>query len=230
MRVRAATCPGTSRPRRTYVSGRSTGTGFTGTWARILTAASQMTRRGKRGGVTLRSCHQGAMTCRVGRLADGLSCAFSVAPKTAHRYYKRESLHAVFHGGDVIVCLSSNRETHRWIWQNKTCARHGEDRGGGKGEGGGGGVGGNHHGTRTTGVSCRRRLLRMRASVVVQDHAVRLPSGGPQLRVLLVSGVVRQCRAPDPEGQTADDTGGPRGQRGAAEAEGATGAGKVSGR
>ena len=56
-RVRAATCPGTSRPCRTYVSGRSTGNRFTGTRARISTAALLMTRCGKRGDVTLRSCH-----------------------------------------------------------------------------------------------------------------------------------------------------------------------------
>ena len=72
-RGRAAMCLGTSRPRRTYVSGRSMGTGFMGTRAHILTAASTMNQRGKRGDVTLRSCHRGAMTRRVGRSADSLS-------------------------------------------------------------------------------------------------------------------------------------------------------------
>ena len=54
-------------------------------------------------------------------------------------------------------------------------------------------------------------------------------SGGPQLRVLSVSGVVRQCRAPDPAGRTADNAEGTRGQRGAVDGEKATGAGKGSG-
>ena len=40
----------------------------------------------------------------------------------------------------------------------------------------------------------------MRAPVVVQDHGVWLLLGGPQLRVLSVSGAVRQQRAPDPAG------------------------------
>ena len=74
-------------------------------------------------------------------------------------------------------------------------------------EGAGGGAGRNHHGTRPTGRSCRRRLLQIWAPVVVQDHAMWLPGGGPQLRVLSVSGAVRQRRAPDPEGQTAYDAG-----------------------
>ena len=131
--------------------------------------------------------------------------------KTTRRYYKRESLHSILHRCDVSDCPSSNRGTHRRRWQNKICARHGEDRGGGKGEGGEGGAGGNHHGTRTTGVSCRWRLLRLRPSVIVQDHAVRLPLGGPQLCVLSVSGAVRQYRAPDPAGRAADDAGGDKG-------------------
>ena len=79
--------------------------------------------------------------------------------KIARRYNNRESLHAVLHGLDVIVCPSRNRGTHRRRWRNKTCVRHGEDRRVGKGEGVGDGAGGYHHGTRTTGVSCRRRLL-----------------------------------------------------------------------
>ena len=70
----------------------------------------------------------------------------------------------------------------------------------------------------------------MRASVVVQDHVMWLPGGGPQLRVLLVSGAVRQCRAPDLAGQTADDVGETSGRRGEAEGEATTGARKGSGR
>ena len=93
-----------------------------------------------------------------------------------------------------------------------------------RGEKGDSSVSGNHHGTRTTGGSCRRRLLQMRAPVIVQDHVVWLPSGGPQLRVLSVSGAVRQCRAPNPAGQAADDARETRGRRGAAEGEAATGA------
>ena len=53
-----------------------------------------------------------------------------------------------------------------------------------------------------------------------------LPGCGPQLRVLSVSGAVRQRRAPDPAGQTADDTVINRGRRGAAEGGAAIGAGK----
>ena len=106
----------------------------------------------------------------------------------ARRYYKHESLHAVLHGRDFSDFPSSNRGTHRQRWQNKTCAHHGEDQGDRKGEGGRDGAGGNHHGTSTTGVSCRRRLLQLWASVLVQHHVVRLPFGGPQLRFLSVSG------------------------------------------
>ena len=130
----------------------------------------------------------------------------------------------------LSVCPSISRGAHRRRWQNKTCARHGEDRGGRKRGGERDGAGGYHHGTRTTGVSCRRRLLRLWASVVVQDHTVRLPSGGPQLRVLSVSGAVRQCRAPEPAGRAAGGTEGTRGRRGAVEGENTTGAGKGSGR
>ena len=70
----------------------------------------------------------------------------------------------------------------------------------------------------------------MRDPVVVQDHAVWLPSGGPQLRVLSVSGAVRQRRAPDPAGQAVDNAGETRGWRGEVEGETATGAGKGGGR
>ena len=68
------------------------------------------------------------------------------------------------------------------------------------------------------------------STVVVYDRAVRLPLGRPQLRVMLVSVAVRQCRAPDPAGRAADDTEGTRVRRGAAEGEEATRAGKGSGR
>ena len=76
-----------------------------------------------------------------------------IAPKTARRYYKHISLHAVLHGRDVSDYPSSNRGTHRRRRKNKTWGR--------KEGGGGDGAGGNHHGTSTTGVSCRRRLLRL---------------------------------------------------------------------
>ena len=111
----------------------------------------------------------------------------------------------MLHGRDIIVCPSSNRETHRQRWRETTCARRGEDQGDEKGGGRGYSSGGNHHCTGTTGGSYRRRLLRMRAPVAMQDHAVWLPSGGPPLRVLLVSGAVCQRRAPDPAGQAAPD-------------------------
>ena len=58
---------------------------------------------------------------------------------------------------------------------------------------------------------------------------MRLLSGGPQLRVLSVSGAVCQCCAPDPSGRTADDAEGTKGRSGAAEGENATGLGKGSG-
>ena len=70
---RRSTCQDTSPPRRTYVSGRSTETGYMQIPARTWTAASKTTRHVRRGGVTLQSCHQGTMKRRVGRSADGLS-------------------------------------------------------------------------------------------------------------------------------------------------------------
>ena len=143
--------------------------------------------------------------------------------KTAHRYKNHTSLHTVLHGSDVIVCPSSNRGTHRRRWRRKTCACRGEARGGRTREGGGDGAGGNHHGTRQTGGSFRQRLLRMWAPVVVQDHAVRLLGGGPQLHILSVSGAVRQHHAPDPAGPAESDANKTRGRRGAAEGETAMG-------
>ena len=140
----------------------------------------------------------------------------------ARRYNKRNSLSSVLHGRDVSDCLPRNRGKHRRRWQTKNCAHHGQYRGGRKGEGGGDIAGDKHHGTSTTGLSCRRRLLRMRVSVVLQEHAVRLQSGRPQLCVLLVSGAVRQRCAPDPAGRAADDTERTRGRRGEAEREEAT--------
>ena len=68
----------------------------------------------------------------------------------------------------------------------------------------------------------------MRVSVVLQDHAVRLLSGRPQLRVLSVSGAVRQRRTPDPAGQEADNIEQNRRRRGEAEREEATRARKGS--
>ena len=67
---------GTSRDipqhRSIYASGRSTETGFTPTLAPTSTAASATTRRGRRGGVTSRSCHRGAMTRQAEELGDAL--------------------------------------------------------------------------------------------------------------------------------------------------------------
>ena len=57
---------GTTRPSRTYVSGRSTDTGYTGTRALIWTAGYRMTGSGKGGGVTSGSCHRGATKSRAG--------------------------------------------------------------------------------------------------------------------------------------------------------------------
>ena len=70
----------------------------------------------------------------------------------------------------------------------------------------------------------------MQAPVVVQDHAVRLPLGGQKMRVLSVSGAVRQCRAKNKAGQATDDAGGIWDRREEAGGEEATGAGKGSGR
>ena len=63
----------TPLPQRTYVSGRSTETGSTSTMAPTLMEAPATTRHGRRGGVTLRSCHRGAMTRQVGELGGGSS-------------------------------------------------------------------------------------------------------------------------------------------------------------
>ena len=53
--------------------------------------------------------------------------------KSAHRYDSCTSFHPVLHGGDVTMCPSRNRGTHRRRWRETTCARHGESRGGGTG-------------------------------------------------------------------------------------------------
>ena len=151
-----------------------------------------------------------------------------IAPKTGRRYDKLNSLHAVLHGRDISDCPPRNRGRHRQRWRTKTCACHGEDRGGGKGEGGGDVAGGNRHGTSTTVLSCRRCLLLLRATVVLQDHVMRLLSGRPQLRVLLVSGAVHQLCTPDLAGQALDDAERIRRRRGEAEGEEATQAGKGS--
>ena len=66
----------TPQPQRIYVSRRSTETGSTPTLASTLTEASATTRRGRCGGVTLRSCHRGAMT-RQARESDGGSLGLS---------------------------------------------------------------------------------------------------------------------------------------------------------
>ena len=60
----------------------------------------------------------------------------------------------------------------------------------------------------------------MRVPVVLQDRALRLPSGRPQLRVLLVSGAVLQRRDPDLTGRAAKDAGEDIGGRGEVEREG----------
>ena len=59
---------------------------------------------------------------------------------------------------------------------------------------------------------------------------VRLPSGRPQLRVLPVSGAVRQRWPLDPSGRAANDAERTRGSRGAAAGEEATRAGERSAR
>ena len=62
----------------------------------------------------------------------------------------------------------------------------------------------------------------MQVPVVLQDHVLRLPLGRPQLHVLLVSGAVRQCRAPDPTGRAVKDTWETSRRRGEEEREAAT--------
>ena len=61
--------------------------------------------------------------------------------------------------------------------------------------------------------------MQMRVSVVLQDRAVRLPLGQPQLRVLSVSGAVRERHIPDPAGRAADDAERTRRRRGETERE-----------
>ena len=70
---RQSTSQFTHLPRRTYVSRRSTETGYMPTLAPTLTEASATTRRGRRGGVTLWSCHRDAMTRQVGESGGGSS-------------------------------------------------------------------------------------------------------------------------------------------------------------
>ena len=67
---RRGTSQGTLRPRRTSVSRRSSETGSTPTLANTSTAASAKTRCGRRDGMALQSCHQGAMTRQAGRSGD----------------------------------------------------------------------------------------------------------------------------------------------------------------
>ena len=55
--------------------------------------------------------------------------------------------------------------------------------------------------------------------VVLQDRALRLPSGRPQLRVLLVSGAVHQHCASDLTGRASKEAGEAIGRRGEAEGE-----------
>ena len=57
----------------------------------------------------------------------------------------------------------------------------------------------------------------MRVPAFVQDCALRLPSGRPQVHVLSVSGVVHKRRAPDPTGQAESDAGETIGRVGEAE-------------
>ena len=63
----------------------------------------------------------------------------------------------------------------------------------------------------------------------MQDHAMWLLGGGPQLRVLSVSGAVRQFCALDPAGQASYNARETEGRRGAAEGEMTTGAAKGGG-
>ena len=145
-----------------------------------------------------------------------------IAPKTARRYNKCNSLRSVLHGRDVSDCPPRNRSNHRRIWETKTCTCRGQDIRVGKGKGGGDGAGGKHHGNITTGLSCWRRLLRLRESFVLQYHVMRLNSGRLQLHVLSVSGAVLKRRTPDPAGQSANDTERTRRGRGEVEREEAT--------
>ena len=133
--------------------------------------------------------------------------------KRARRYYKCKYLRAVLHGCNVSNYRPSNRGSHRRILRAKTCVCPGQVR---RGKGGGDGAGGKHHGTSTIGLSCWWYLLWMWVPVVLQDRVLRLPSNRPQLRVLSVSGVVSQCRAPYPTGRAAKDSGEAIGRRGEA--------------
>ena len=102
-----------------------------------------------------------------------------IASKKERRYNKRNSLCVILHGRDVSDCPLSNMGKHRQGWRTKNCDRHSQYRRGGKRKGGEDGAGGKHNITSSTGLSCWRPLLQIRVSVILQDHAVRLPSGRP---------------------------------------------------
>ena len=73
MAGRRGTSRGTPRPWRTFLSGRSMDKGFTPTLSTTLMTASATTRRGRHGGVTSMSCHQGATMLQAGKLGGALS-------------------------------------------------------------------------------------------------------------------------------------------------------------
>ena len=64
---RAGMRPDTSRPRKTYVSGRSTDTRSKVTREHTWLAGSRKTERGRGGGVNSQSCHREATKRRAGR-------------------------------------------------------------------------------------------------------------------------------------------------------------------
>ena len=121
--------------------------------------------------------------------------------KTARREYAQTSHYTSEFRRDVSDNPSRNRGIQRRRWQSEPGVPFGQERRGKRIEGEGDGSAGSHHVTSTFGLSCRRRLLQMRAYVDVQDRAIRLPQGRSRLRVMPLSGAVcQQSAAPYPTG------------------------------
>ena len=129
----------------------------------------------------------------------------------ARREYARPSRYMSEFRRDVSDIPSSNRGSQRRRWQSAPGVPFCEAQRGKRREGEGDGAGGTHHGTSTFGLSCRQRLLRMRANVDVQDHAMRVPQGRSRLCGIPVSGAVCQPHALYSSGRDADQ-GGHRGK------------------
>ena len=127
--------------------------------------------------------------------------------KTARREYVRPYLYTYEFRCEVSNIPSSNRGSQRRRRQSEPGVPFGEDWRGKRREGEGDGAGGTHHVTSTFGLSCRQRLLRMRANVYVQDRALRVLQGCSRLHDMPMSGAMCQPRAPDLTGRDAEQGG-----------------------